>query len=41
MVEGYFAPNALYDSNSIILNYFLKGQYVGILGVVPELLVLG
>ena len=41
VVEGYFAPNALYDSNSIILNYFLKGQYVGILGVVPELLVLG
>ena len=41
VISGYFGPNALNDTNNIILNYFLTGKYIGIFGIVPEMLLIG
>lgn len=38
VVTGYFFPSALQDQNGIILKYFTSGDYIGILGTVPELM---
>lgn len=42
-LNGYFYPNALQDAShgGIIKNYFLTGQYVGVFGIIPEILFLG
>jgi len=34
-------PSALNDTNNTIRGYFSTGNYVGILGIIPELLLIG
>jgi hypothetical protein len=45
VMDGYFTPNALHDTDSTILGYFTTGDaavnYVNILGIIPELLLIG
>ena len=42
VLNDYFAPNALHDTDSIILNYFSSAaNYVGVLGTIPELMLIG
>lgn len=40
VLDGYFAPNALQDSNNIILGFFIDISYINILGIVPEILLI-
>ena len=42
VLDNYFTPNALQDDDSIILNYFSSAaNYIGVLGIIPELLLIG
>ena len=40
VVNGYFYPSALQESQ-IINDYFTKGDYIGILGTIPEIMWIG
>ena len=40
VLDGYFAPNAIQDSNNIILGFFIDISYVNILGIIPEILLI-
>lgn len=37
VIDGYFTPNALNDTNNTILNYFIgnPGDFLGVLGTIP------
>lgn len=39
-INEYFYPNLL-QQGSIILNYFIKGEYINVLGFIPEILFIG
>lgn len=40
VITDYFYPNALQDTNGTILGFITKIEYINILGIIPEILLI-